>query len=50
MEELIENTVYSGLTFYSELEEIYKGSVQDFEDFDSFWQQAAPKLAEVYSK
>lgn len=48
MEELIENTVYDGLTFISEPEEIYSGSIQDFEDFDSFWQQTAPKLAEVY--
>ncbi len=48
MEELIENTVYNGLTFVSELEEFYKGSIQDFEDFDSFWQEASPKLAEIY--
>lgn len=50
MEELIENTVYDGLTFVSELEEFYKGSIQDFEDFEDFWQEAAPKLAEVYNK
>lgn len=48
MEELIENTVYGGLTYVSEIEEIYMGSYKDFKDFEEFWQQAAPKLAEVY--
>ena len=49
MEELIENTVYNGLTYVSKPEEFYKGSYKDFEDFDGFWQEAAPKLAEIYS-
>lgn len=49
---IIQKEVFDGMTYISDVEEIYEGSTfhEDFEDFDSFWQQAAPKLAEVYGK
>ena len=47
--EIIQKEVYEGMTYVSDVEEFYKGSYKDFEDFDGFWQEAAPKLAEIYS-
>ncbi|MDE6132342.1 MAG: hypothetical protein K2G04_03060 [Oscillospiraceae bacterium] len=49
--EIIQKEVFDGLTYISDVEEIYSGAmhVNDFEDFDGFWEKAAPKLAEVYS-
>ena len=49
--DIVQKEVYEGLTYVSDVEEIYEGSAlhKDFEDFDGFWQEAAPKLAEIYS-
>ncbi|MDE6594688.1 MAG: hypothetical protein K2K44_01605, partial [Oscillospiraceae bacterium] len=48
--DIVQKEVFEGLTYVSDIEEIYKGSAlhEDFKDFDGFWQEAAPKLAEVY--
>ena len=48
--EIIQKEVFEGLTYISDVTNIYTGSSyhDDFEDFDGFWQEAAPKLAEIY--
>ena len=40
------------MTYLSDVTAIYTGSSyhDDFEDFDGFWNEAAPKLAEIYGK
>lgn len=53
--EIIQKEVYDGLTYVSDVEEIYENSGYDENyrivwDFDELWQQAAPMLAEEYSK
>lgn len=51
--ELVQKEVYEGLTYVSEIDMIYENSgyVENYRivwDFEDFWQQAAPKLAEIY--
>lgn len=50
--EIIQKEVFEGMTYFSDITDIYFGSSynDDFEDFDGFWNKAAPKLAEIYGK
>lgn len=48
--EIIQKEVFEGMTYFSDSTHIYFGSsyTDDFEDFDGFWNGAAPALAEIY--
>lgn len=51
--EIIQKEVYEGMTYVSDIEEIYQSMIYSENDnmapdFENFWQEAAPKLAEVY--
>lgn len=53
--EIIQKEVYEGLTYISDMEELYRdsGYTADYDtswDFEYFWQGAAPTLAEVYAE
>lgn len=56
--EIIQKEVFGGMTYLSDVTDIYFGSSYNGDtkryeiewDFEEFWQEAAPKLAEVYSK
>lgn len=53
--EIIQKEVYEGLTYISDMEELYSdlGYTADSDtawDFEYFWQGAAPILAEIYGK
>ena len=53
IKEIIQKEVYEGLTYISDVEGLYSdsgytsGYNTDW-DFEYFWQEAAPKLAEIY--
>ena len=52
--EIIQKEVYEGLTYVSDVEELYSNSgytagYATAWDFEYFWQEAAPKLAEIYN-
>lgn len=48
--EIVQKEVFEGMTYLSDITNIYFGSSysDDFEDFDGFWSVAAPVLAEIY--
>lgn len=51
--EIIQNEVYEGMTYVSDIEELYKDSGYNSGyrvawDFEYFWQGVVPKLVEVY--
>ncbi|MDE7288884.1 MAG: hypothetical protein K2N71_05180 [Oscillospiraceae bacterium] len=53
--ELIQKEVYEGMTYVSEIEEIYQSTIYSKNNnkalsINGFWQEADPKLAEVYAE
>lgn len=43
-----EKEIFDGMTYISDVKEIYSCSYKELKDFDGFWYGAAPVLAEIY--